>query len=276
MNSVTKSRILHSFIYLVMGIFVVFFLFPIIWLAITSFKPKAESLSTTLPSVWTIASYLEVFNQYSFAKFFPNTVIVSLVSTLFVAIISVPGAYGFSKYPYKGSRKIFMLCVLLRMIPFIALMVPLYIYLSKMGLINTKEALIIANITFNLPLSLWIMESYFRDLPDELIEAASIDGAGHMLTLVRIVVPVALPSIATVVILTFLTTWKEYMFAFVNSATDASKTITVGISMLTQDYGIRWDLMSAAGTVCILPVLVIAVCFQKYIIKGMTLGAVKG
>jgi multiple sugar transport system permease protein len=94
--------------------------------------------------------------------------------------------------------------------------------------------------------------------------------------MIKIAVPIALPSIATVVILTFLTTWKEYMFAFVNSATDASKTITVGISMLTQDYGNRWDLMSAAGSVCIAPVLVIAICFQKYIIKGMTLGAVKG
>lgn len=276
MNRKKKAKLVHAMMYVVMVIFVIFFLFPIIWLAITSFKPKAEVLTNSLPSVWSMTSYIEVFNQYNFAKYFPNTVIVSLTSTLFVAIIAVPAAYGFAKYPFKGSRKIFTSCVLLRMIPFIALMVPLYIYLSRMGLINTIKALIIANITFNLPISLWIMESYFRGLPDELIEAASIDGSGRMLTLVKIVVPVALPSIATVVILTFLTTWKEYMFAFVNSATDASKTITVGISMLTQDYGIRWDLMSAAGTVCIIPVLIIAVCFQKYIIKGMTLGAVKG
>lgn len=266
----------QSFIYAILGVCVLFFLFPIVWLMITSFKPRAEVLSTNLPSVWRLNSYIEVFTLYNFAKFFPNTVIVSAVTTVFVAMIAVPGAYGFCKFPYRGSRQIFIVCVLLRMIPFIALMVPLYIYLSKMALINTLWALIIANITFNLPLSLWIMESYFHNLPNELLEAAYIDGAGRMYTLIKIATPVSLPSISTVVIMTFLTTWKEYMFAFVNSATDVSKTITVGISMLTQDHGIRWDLMSAAGTVCIVPVLVIAVCFQKYIIKGMTLGAVKG
>ena len=276
MSEGNKRMLSRICIFIILSFFVVFFLLPIIWLMITSFKPRAEVLSTGLPSVWGLDSYVEVFTLYKFTQFFPNTVIVATVTTIFVALIAVPGAYGFCKFPYRGSRQIFMVCVLLRMVPFIALMVPLYIYLSNMRLINTLWALIIANITFNLPLSLWIMEGYFRGLPDELLEAASIDGAGRMYTLVRIAVPVSLPSIATVVILTFLTTWKEYLFAFVNSATDASKTVTVGIAMLTQDYGIRWDLMSAAGTICIVPVLIIAVCFQKYIIKGMTLGSVKG
>ena len=275
-NKKTNFVISRIVMYVILIVFLVFFLFPIIWLAITSVKPQAETMSPTLPSRLTMASYVETFTRYSFAKYFPNSVIVSVLSTLLVAIVAVPGAYGFAKYKYKGCRTLFMGCVLLRMVPFIALMVPLYIYLSNLGLINTKTALVIANMTFNLPLSLWIMESYFREFPNELIEAASIDGSGRIGTLIKIVAPISLPSISTVVILTFLTTWKEFLFAFISSASDESKTITVGIAALTQDYGIRWDLMSAAGTVCILPVLIIAICFQKYIIAGMTVGAVKG
>ena len=253
-NKKTNFVISRIVMYVILIVFLVFFLFPIIWLAITSVKPQAETMSPTLPSRLTMASYVETFTRYSFAKYFPNSVIVSLLSTLLVAIVAVPGAYGFAKYKYKGCRTLFMGCVLLRMVPFIALMVPLYIYLSNLGLINTKTALVIANMTFNLPLSLWIMESYFREFPNELIEAASIDGSGRIGTLIKIVAPISLPSISTVVILTFLTTWKEFLFAFISSASDESKTITVGIAALTQDYGIRWDLMSAAGPVCILPV----------------------
>lgn len=265
-------------IYLILLFFVFFFLFPILWLILTSIKPQSQVMQPNFPTPASITpdSYRELFSRYAFNKYYMTSIIVSAASTLLVALVAVPAAYGFSKYPYKGSGKCFIACVLLRMVPFITLMVPLYIYMSRLGLINTRMALVIANTTFNLPFSLWIMESYFRTFPNELIESASIDGSGRMGTLIRIVVPVSLPSISTVVILTFLNTWKEFLFAFVSSATDTSKTITVGIAMLTQDYGIRWDLMSAAGTACILPVLVIAIVFQKYIIKGMTVGAVKG
>jgi multiple sugar transport system permease protein len=219
---------------------------------------------------------MELLNQYTFDQYYINSIIASGGSTLFVALITVPAAYGFTKYRYRGSGKVFMSCVLMRMIPFITLMVPLYMYMSWFGLLNTRMSLIIANTTFNLPFSLWIMEGYFRTFPNELIESASIDGSSRMGTLLKIVVPISLPSISTVVILTFLNTWKEFMFASVSAQSVSSRTITVGIAMLTQQYGIRWDLMSAAGTICIIPVLLITIIFQKKIMRGMTMGALKG
>jgi len=273
-----SSTASKTFIYLIMIFFVFFFLFPIFWLAVTSVKPAAEVMRPNFPTFDSMhfESYRELLNQYTFDQYYINSIIASGGATLFVALVAVPAAYGFTKYPYRGSGKVFMSCVLMRMIPFITLMVPLYMYMSWFGLLNTRTSLIIANTTFNLPFSLWIMEGYFRKFPNELIESASIDGSGRFGTLLKIVVPISLPSISTVIILTFLNTWKEFMFASVTAQSVSSRTITVGIAMLTQQYGIRWDLMSAAGTICIIPVLVVTIFFQKKIMRGMTMGALKG
>ena len=141
---------------------------------------------------------------------------------------------------------------------------------------NTKLALIIADTTFNLPMSLWIMEACFEGMPRELVDAAEIDGASRMKTFLQVIIPIAKPSIATVVILTFLNAWNEFMFAFISTSSEKAKTITVGMTMLTQEKGIRWDLMAAAGSLYIIPMLIIVVIFQKSIVRGMTLGSVKG
>lgn len=141
---------------------------------------------------------------------------------------------------------------------------------------NTKLALVIANTTFNLPMSLWIMEACFQGLPHELIDAAAIDGASRMKTFLQVMLPVSKPSIATIVILTFLNAWNEFMFAFICTSSENAKTITVGMTMLTQEKGIRWDLMAAAGSLYIIPMLIIVIIFQKAIVRGMTLGSVKG
>ena len=135
---------------------------------------------------------------------------------------------------------------------------------------NTKLALVIANTTFNLPMSLWIMEACFQGLPHELIDAAAIDGASRMKTFLQVMLPVSKPSIA------FLNAWNEFMFAFICTSSESAKTITVGMTMLTQEKGIRWDLMAAAGSLYIIPMLIIVIIFQKAIVRGMTLGSVKG
>jgi multiple sugar transport system permease protein len=262
--------------YGILVFFLAFFLFPVFWLAVTSIKPQSDIYTPAMPTEPTMKSFQTVLTRYAFDKYFYNSLLVSLATTTLVIAIAVLAAYGFSKYWYPGSRKIFFFCVILRILPFITLMLPLYIYISKLHLMNTKTALIIANTIFSLPLALWILESFFRSLPDELIEAAQIDGASRMGTLMRIVIPISGPSISTVTILTFLNTWNEFLFTFVTASNDRARTMTVGIALLTQNYGVRWDLMTAAGMIYIVPMLVFVICFQKYIISGLTLGAIKG
>ena len=275
-ENMSKRKIRTVIIYLILMAATVFVLVPIIWLIITSFKPRGEIYMPSMPSKWVLDSYSELLQNFSFDKYFKNSLIVASVTTVLVCIVSIPAAYGFANYRYCGSRKIFTGCVFLRMFPFITLLIPLYIYISKLGLMNTKLALVIANTTFNLPMSLWIMEACFRGLPNELIDAASIDGASRIKTFLQVMLPVSKPSIATIVILTFLNAWNEFMFAFICTSSENAKTITVGMTMLTQEKGIRWDLMAAAGSLYIIPMLVIVIIFQKAIVRGMTLGSVKG
>ena len=275
-SGVKQPFVLKVIIYTVLIFFFLVFFLPIVWLGITSFKPQAEIYIPALTKNPGFTSFKTVLTRYAFDKYFMNSLIVALATTSLVIIIAVLGAYGFTKHQYPGSKRIFFGCVLLRMLPFITLMLPLYIYISRLKLMNTKTALVIANTIFNLPLSLWILESYFRSLPDEMLEAARIDGASRIGVLLRIVIPVSGPSISTAIILTFLNTWNEFLFAFVTTANDRARTMTVGIALLSQQYGIRWDLMSAAGMIYMVPMLIFVICFQKYIISGLTLGAVKG
>lgn len=271
-----KRRIKTFIIYFILIAAIAFVMVPIVWLIITSFKPRGEIYMPTLPSKWTLNSYIELLENFSFDIYFENSLIVAGATTALVCLISVPAAYGFANYGFPFSNKIFTGCVFLRMFPFITLLIPLYIYISRLGLMNTKLALIIADTTFNLPMSLWIMEACFKGLPGELIDAASIDGASRFKTFLNVILPVAKPSIATIVILTFLNAWNEFMFAFISTSSENAKTITVGMTMLTQEKGVRWDLMSAAGSLYIIPMLIIVVIFQKSIVRGMTLGSVKG
>lgn len=262
--------------YVVLVIFAVYLLFPVIWLVITSFKPRGEIYVPALPSKWVMDSYQELLTTFSFGTYFMNSVIVAGITTLLVCLIAIPAAYGFANYSFPGSGRVFSACTFLRMFPFITLLIPLYIYISRLELMNTKTALVIANTTFNLPMSMWIMEACFSGMPGELIEAASIDGSSRMHTFLRIILPISTPSIATTVILTFMNAWNEFMFAFISSTSESAKVITVGMTMLTQEKGVRWDLMTAAGSLYIIPMLIIVILFQKSIVRGMTIGAVKG
>jgi len=253
-----------------------FVLFPIIWLVITSVKVRSEIYISKLPSSISLLSYITVLKEYRLEKFFFNSIIIAMTTTILVVIIACLGGYGFSKFKYPISDKIFLICVLLRMLPFVTLMIPLYLVIAKLGLTNSKFALIIGNTAFNLPMGLWLMETFFRDFPDELLEASYIDGASNLKALINIALPISKPSISVVAILTFITTWNEFMFALVVTSDNSSQPLTVGISMLTQQYGVRWDLMSAASMIYIIPTLLIALMLQKYIISGLTLGAIKG
>lgn len=272
----SKRKVSTILVYLILIGAIAFVMVPIVWLIITSFKPRGEIYMPSLPSKWVLNSYIELLENFSFDMYFQNSLIVAGATTVLVCLVSIPAAYGFANYGFPFSKKIFTGCVFLRMFPFITLLIPLYIYISRLGIMNTKLALIIANTTFNLPMSLWIMEACFQGLPGELIDASAIDGASRFKTFLSVILPVSKPSVATIVILTFLNAWNEFMFAFISTSSENAKTITVGMTMLTQEKGIRWDLMAAAGSLYIIPMLVIVVIFQKSIVRGMTLGSVKG
>lgn len=271
-----KKSIWTVIMYIILILFAIYLMFPVAWMIITSFKPKGEIYTASMPSVWVLNSYQELLQNFHFGTYFVNSIIVAGVTTALVCLVAIPAAYGFALYRFPGSKGIFRGCTFLRMFPLITLLIPLYIYISRMGLMDTKISLILANTTFNLPMSLWIMEACFSGMPGELLDAAAIDGSSRINTFLHVILPISTPSIATTVILTFINSWNEFMFAFICSSSENSRVMTVAMSLLTQEKGIRWDLMTAAGTLYIIPMLIIVIIFQKSIVRGMTLGAVKG
>lgn len=162
------------------------------------------------------------------------------------------------------------------MIPFVTIIIPLYLMMAKLHLINTKTCLILGNVAFNLPMDIWLLVPFFQEFPDELLEAATIDGCGRMNALIRIVLPLSKSAIMVVLIFTFINTWNEFMYSLIMNTGSDHMTLPVAIAQLTSRYGPRWDLQSAAAMLYIAPVIIITAVFRKHIIGGLTAGAVKG
>ncbi len=251
-------------------------LFPVFWLMLTSFKEGSEVYTVGWPSHLTLKNFSDVLTTYSIGGFFGNSLTVAAVATAIILMVSTLAVYGLTKFRSRFSGKILAACIALRMIPFVTIIIPLYLMMAKFHLINTKACLIIGNVSFNLPMAIWLMMPFFLDFPDELMEAAAIDGSSRLRTLFQIVLPLSKSAIMVVLIFTFINTWNEFMYAMIMNTGSEHMTLPVAIAQLTSRYGPRWDLQSAAAMLYILPVITATAVFRKHIIGGLTAGAVKG
>jgi len=255
---------------------IVFFLFPIAWLALTSLKLPSELFSLSLPIPPTLRNYAVVLKTYDMTRFFLNSLIIATTVTTFALLIGVLAAYGFARFRFPLSLPLLIAILGFRMVPTISLVIPLYLMMSSRGLLDTRAAVIITELAFTLPLAVWIMEGFFRSLPREFDEAALIDGCSRLGALFRIVLPISAPGIAVTAIFTFLFSWNDFVLPLILTSTRNARTLPVALSQMNLLYGIRWDQMSAASMLYIIPTIVIAVLLQRHIVRGLTLGAVKG
>lgn len=271
-----NERIKIYLSYLLIGLAVLFFVFPIFWLGLTSFKPPRELFSFGLPSQFTLENYLSVFRTYEMTAFLANSLVTSLSVTALAVGIGALGAYGFARYRFAGSGLLLVLVLVMRMIPSISLMIPLYLMFANLGLLNTRAAVIIAQLAFVLPLAIWILEGFFRSLPKELEEAALVDGCSRLGTFWRIVLPISAPGLAVTAIFAFLFSWNDFALPLVLTSTPASQTLPMALSQMSLLFGIRWDHMSAASMMYIVPTILIAALLSRFVVRGLTAGAVKG
>lgn len=263
-----------------------FFLFPIYWMISTSLKPAEDIL--TRPPVWvftpTFDHYRFAFTEANFGLFIRNTFIVAGGSTILVVILGSLASYSFARYnPGDGHIMFFILTT--RMMPGIAVIIPFFVIFRDIGNTPVGEALflgldqpgalIVAYTVFNLPFAIWLMHSFFQDIPLELEDSARLDGYTRLEVLWKVVLPLAAPGIAVTAIFSLLFAWNEFLFAFVLTR-DAAKTITVGVAGFQTQQGILWGPLAAAATVCVVPTLLIALFLQRYIVRGLTFGAVRG
>jgi multiple sugar transport system permease protein len=252
-------------------------LFPIVWIVSTAFKGQLEMFRIP-PSIVvqtpTMRNYAETIAS-GFPRAIWNSIVVALLSTVLSLLLSVPASYAFARFRFPGSRQLLMVILMIKMIPGVSLILPLYKMVARLGLINTHLALILTYTSFQVPFAIWMLEGLFRVIPVEVEEAAILDGYSRFRAFLQVVVPLSMAGIATAAIFSFIGSWNEFMYAVTLTSTQAAKTGTVAISENISSYQIFWGRMASSATMFVLPVLAFNVFFQRYIVRGLTTGAVK-
>lgn len=258
---------------------ILFALFPAVWMFSTSIKPADEVL-TIPPKIMadqpTFSNYSRVLFESTIPRAFLNSVIVSVGTTLLTLLISTFAGYGFARFKFRGSGTLSIGLLFGQMLPTVVLVIPLYMIFSDVNLIDSYAALIIANLATALPMAVLLLTSFFRTVPRELEEAAKIDGTSSLGALFRIVLPNAAPGLVAVGVFSFINSWEEFLYAlnFTNSAT--VRTLPIAISEFSGQFIIDWGGMMSASFIISAPVLLIFLLCNKYFIKGLSDGAVKG
>lgn len=252
---------------------------PVAWAFVTSIKHETEIHTAKIhywPDSPTIENYIEVFRDTDFIVQFKNSTIVALSTTVLCVIISITAAYAFSRFKFKGSKFLKNFFLSSQMFPKVLIIIPLFVIMRGLHLLNTKGSLIMAYSSFSLPYVIHMLIGYFSGLPQELDEAATVDGCSRTGILFRILLPLATPGIIATAIYAFIHAWDELMFAVMFTSTSAQRTLPVGLKMYIGEYGIEWGNLCAAALMTSLPVILLFMFLQKYLISGMTSGSVKG
>jgi multiple sugar transport system permease protein len=268
---------IRTVVYVLLGIWIVIALFPPFWMLMTSFKTKDHVYD--MPPQWFTLPKFEIYRDaFTFtplARYIRNSMIVALSVTAVCVFVGAPAAWGLSQFKLPGNRIWFFLVIGSRMIPPIALLTPFFSLFVRLHIIDNILALVIPYVFFNLPLAIWIMKNYFDGMPRELFEAGRVDACNQLQLFLRIGLPVNVPGIVLAAILAFLFSWNEFMFALVLTQEHAV-TLPVGITNFFADGFVLWNTLSAATVVSLIPAILFVAVFQRYIIRGVTEGALKG
>ncbi len=254
-------------------------LFPFWWMSLSSIKTLRELY--TVPPIWwptvpTWDNYHKVLFESNIPRYFLNSVIISVGSTMLALCLAVFASYGFARFDFKG-KPLFQAFVLVgQLLPTAAIIVPLFVTLRVLGLVNTYWGLILVYMIITLPLSVWMLTSYFKAIPVELEEAAIIDGASRMGVLFRITLPLSLPGLVAVTVYAFVTTWNEFIFALCFATDSSVKTLPIGLAEFTTEFNTDWGAVMAASMIMTLPVALLFLSMQRLFIGGLMAGATKG
>jgi multiple sugar transport system permease protein len=266
-------------VYVATLLFIALSFFPFFWTMLSSFKPGAQ-LFQIHPSWWprpfTGENYRAIFLERHFHQNILNSLVVAGSTALICVVLGSLAAYGLARLRLKGTGALLGFILVVSLFPPVSIVSPLFLILEQVGLINTYPGLILPYLTFALPLAVWLLTAFFRQIPRELEEAARVDGAGPLRVFWEVTLPLAAPGIFTTAILTFIYCWNEFLFALAFTTNDQSRTIPVAIVMFSGYHTVPWGQILAAVTVVTLPVAVLVLILQRRIISGLTAGAIKG
>lgn len=265
--------------FVILALFLLGVVLPIYWMIITSLKTNPEIINahrlTYWPEQFTSENYISLFRQFDYARLVKNSVIVSVSSALCVTLLSILGGYSFARYKFRGKESMIIFFMVTQMIPGILVIVPLYVILSRMGVINTRLGLFIFYLIANLPFCVITMRSFFERIPYTLEEAAWVDGCTRMQSLWRIILPSMFPGIVAVFIFAFIGAWNELIAGTILINTPDLWTIPIGLKTLIGKYNVQWGVLMAGAFLALLPTAIMFGIMQKFVVEGLTAGAVK-
>ncbi|OME79460.1 hypothetical protein BK120_20920 [Paenibacillus sp. FSL A5-0031] len=266
----------HILLFIVIAVII---LFPLYWLLATSVKPSAEIFAappTLFPEQLNWDHYRSVFRDSEIVVYFINSMLITAVTVFIVLIIASLAAYSMTRYTFRGKLTYFTVILFAQVMPLTTLIVPLYILWGKLELLNTYTSIILTYCAILLPMAIWLLTGYFKGIPKDIDEAATIDGCSSFGILVRMILPLAQSGLVAVGLTVCITVWQEIMVAMTFVSSDAMRTLPAGINTFITKSGIQWGPLTASGIVTTLPVLIIFIIFQKALVKGLTAGATKG
>jgi len=274
----TNRRSSRLILWILLVVVLVIFGFPFLYLLLTSFKTPLDALAvppSVLPSVWTLENYVTALSKDGVVPALINSTVTAVLSTAFSLVLAVPAAYAITRYRTPSGQVFVMAALVTRMVPTIAVGAPLIETMRVLGISDTSLGLAIAHTTLSLPLSIWLMASFFEAVPDELEEAARVDGASRLGALWRVVIPVVSGGLAVTAIFAFLASWNEFLFSLLLTSVRAQTTPIMIANFQTQ-FGLDWGGMTALAAIYSVPVILLTLALQRHIVAGLTLGAVKG
>ncbi len=276
-----KKKIVTALVVILVAGICLWAVFPFAWILSTSFKPASEvyTAPTLIPQNPTLDGYVSMLfsraKQFDFRQWLFNSVFISLCTTAFSLVIAGLGGYGISRFRFRGRKILSYTILMTQVLPGSLLIIPLYIIMNSLHLIDTLWALIFAYTTFSVPFCTWMLKGFFDTIPQSLDDAARVDGCNYLGAFFRVVLPLAKPGLLATGLFSFITGWNEYLYASVLVQRYEHWTITVGLASFVGQYATDWAAVMAGATIITVPVLILFLCLQKHLVSGMTAGAVK-
>ena len=251
--------------------------FPVLWTILTSFKTETSAVASPpelLGADWTLQNYADVWARSDYPRFFLNSVIISIGSTLLGLVIAIPAAWSMAFVPGKKTKDLLMWMLSTKMMPSAAVLIPMYLIFQKTGLFDTRFGLVLALMLMNLPVIIWMLYTYFKEIPGEILEAARMDGASLKNEVLYILTPMAVPGIASTMLLNIILAWNEAFWTITLTTVNAAP-LSAFIASFSAPQGLFYAKLSAASTMAIAPILIMGWFGQKQLVRGLTFGAVK-
>jgi multiple sugar transport system permease protein/raffinose/stachyose/melibiose transport system permease protein len=272
-------RVKHIWAYPVLMGALYFSLFPFLWMVTSAIKPDIELFTTMgsiIPRHISFHNFEFVWSYTPFATYLRNSLKVAVLTVIIGGIVAIPGGYALARFKFPGSKIYGTFLLMTQMFPGVLLVIPLFIILQILHFSNTHISIILIYSATTLPFCVWMMRSFFETIPIEIEEAAIVDGCSRLEALFRVILPISSPGIATIFVYTFLVAWNEFLFGFVFLQKQNLFTLSIGMAAFMDEQGVQWGWLMAAATLTTVPVFILFILMQRFIVKGLVMGAVKG